>query len=146
MYTQILKKILLTITFNDGHIKDFLTYSRIELDGNYKELRNVDKIEKEYRKHEPVWWYTCETFMYSMLNKALRTMDVEIIVQMGFFVLDLHNNIAVLHSKQFNGYNSSNSFTVYRGQVLPNIDFDQLKNKHGGLLAFNNFLSTSKNR
>jgi len=146
MYTQILKDILLTIHFDHEHINEFLNYCRIEFAENSSELQNVNKIEKEYRNHEPIWWYTCETFLYSMLNRALRLMDVDIIIQMGFFVCDLHKNITDLHSKQFHGQTSSQSFIVYRGQSLSQPDFNQLKQNQDGLLAFNNFLSTSENR
>ena len=146
MYTQILKDILLTIDFDHGHIMDFVKYCRIELSGNSKQLEIVDEIEKQYRDHEPIWWYTCQTFLYSMLNRALRLMDVDIILQMGFFVCDLHKNIVDLHTEQFHDQTSSQSFIVYRGQNLSQTDFNQLKQNQGGLLAFNNFLSTSKNR
>ena len=54
MYTQILKDILLTIDFNRGHIVDFLKYCRVELAGNSIELKNVDRIENEYRNHQPI--------------------------------------------------------------------------------------------
>jgi hypothetical protein len=37
-----------------------------------------------------------------------------------------------------------NLFIVYRGQGLPETDFDNLMKTQGGLLSFNNFLSTSK--
>lgn len=127
MYTQILKDILFTIDFNHKHINDFLKYCRIELVGNRIELKNVDRIEQEYHDHQPIWWYTCETFLYSMLNRALRSMDVDIIIQMAFFLCDLHKNIANLHSNQFHGQTSSNSFIVYRGQSLSPNDFNQLK-------------------
>ena len=110
----------------------------------FRSLRNVNKIEKEYRNHQPIWWYTCETFLYSMVNRALRLMDVDIIIQMGFFVCDLHKNIADLHSKQFHGQTSSQSFIVYRGQSLSQTDFNQLKQNQGGLLAFNNFYQLAK--
>ena len=146
MYTQILKEILLTINFNQRHITDFLNYSRIQFADNSFELRNVDNIEKEYRDHQPIWWYTCETFLYSMLNRALRLMDIDIIIRMGFFICDLHKNLADHHRDQFSGHTSLNSFIVYRGQNLSLTDFNQIKQNQGGLLAFNNFLSTSKNR
>ncbi len=55
MYTQILKEILLTIDFDQGHFNDFLAYCREQFIRNSKELENVDKIEKEYRRHEPIW-------------------------------------------------------------------------------------------
>jgi tetratricopeptide (TPR) repeat protein len=145
MYTQILKEILLTIDFNQGHIKEFLMYCRKQFDGNDAELKNVDMIEKEYRGHKPIWWYTYQCFFYSMVNRALRTMEADLIVNMGFFVRDLHNHIVELHSEQYGEQNHSNSFIVYRGQGLSQADFNQLQTAQGGLLAFNNFLSTSKN-
>jgi tetratricopeptide (TPR) repeat protein len=73
-------------------------------------------------------------------------MEVDLIIKMGFFVRDLHNHIAELHTQQYNNTDHSDSFIVYRGQGLSQTDFDQLKNTQCGLLAFNNFLSTSKNR
>jgi hypothetical protein len=68
MYTQILKEILLTIDFEPQHINEFLMYCRERFTGNTVELKNVDKIEKEYLHHEPIWWYTYQCFLYSMLN------------------------------------------------------------------------------
>jgi tetratricopeptide (TPR) repeat protein len=41
---------------------------------------------------------------------------------------------------------TSKAFAVYRGQGLSSTDFDQLMNTKGGLLSFNSFLSTSKDR
>ncbi len=146
MYTQILKEILLTIDFDQGHIKEFLTYCRKQFAGNKTQLKNIDMIEKDYRHHQPIWWYTYECFLYSMLNRALRLMEADLITTMGFFVRDLHEHIAQLYSEQFDGHHHSDSFTVYRGQGLSPTDFDQLQTTPGGLLAFNNFLSTSLDR
>ena len=146
MYTQILKEILLTIDFEPVHFKNFLIFCREQFVGNDKQLQNVNLIEKDYRRHEPIWWYTYESFLYSMLNRALRLMEVDLIVKMGFFLRDVHNHIVTLHHEQYVLRNDSHLFTVYRGQGLSEIDFNQLKASQGGLLAFNNFLSTSLNR
>jgi hypothetical protein len=145
MYTQILKEILLTIDFEQKHINEFLTYCRELLSGNTVELKNVDKLKKEYGDHQPIWWYTYDSFLYSMLNRALRLMEVDLIIKMGFFVRDLHNHIVALHAEQYGGHHHSNSITIYRGQGLSQTDFDQLTKTQGGLMSFNNFLSTSQN-
>ena len=146
MYTQILKEILLTIDFNQKYFEEFLKFCRDELANDNKELRNVDKIQNEYYQHKPIWWYTRQSFLYSMVNKALRLMDIDNILKMGFFICDLHKNIADLHAEQFEQDTSSGLFTVYRGQGLSQVDFDQIRKSRDRLLAFNNFLSTSKNR
>ena len=142
MYTQILKEILLTIDFNEQNFKDFLTFCRTEFAQDTRELRKIDRLENEYHQRKPIWWYTWESFLYKTLNKALRLMDVDIIIKMGFFICDLHKQIADLHIKQI----SAEPFTVYRLQGLSRTDFTQMKENRNGLLAFNNFLSTSKNR
>ncbi len=147
MYTQILKEILLTIDFEQIHFNEFISYCREQFVNPTAEMKNIDKIEKEYHAHQPIWWYTYPCFLYSMLNKALRTMDVNLIVKMGFFVRDLYNHIATLHAEQYGEKKSyPHSFTVYRGQGLSQIDFEQMKKTQGGLMSFNNFLSTSLNR
>ena len=146
MYTQILKEILLTIDFEQQHIDEFLTYCQEQFVDNSTELKNVEKLRKEYRHNQPIWWYTYDCFLYSMLNKALRVMDADLIIKMGFFLRNLHQHIAALHAEQYGGQNSSNSFIVYRGQGLSPTDFDQLMATQGGLLSFNSFLSTSKDR
>jgi tetratricopeptide (TPR) repeat protein len=146
MYTQILKEILLTIDFQQQHIDEFLHYCREQFFDSTTEMKNIDMIEKDYHRHPPIWWYTHPCFLYSMLNRALRTMEADLIIKMGFFVRDLHGHIATLHSEQYGGHYHSNSFTVYRGQGLSLTDFDQLNSTQGRLLSFNNLLSTSLNR
>ena len=146
MYTQILKEILLTIGFERAHFKNFLTFCREQFAGNLEQLENVKLIKKNYSHHQPIWWYTYESFLYSMLNRALRMMEVDLIIKMGFFLRDVHNHLVDLHRDQYAGSHHSYSLTVYRGQGLSEADFDRLKATHGGLLAFNNFLSTSCNR
>jgi tetratricopeptide (TPR) repeat protein len=146
MYTQILKEILLTINFEQIHFQEFIQHCRDVPNGNSLKLKDIEEFEQKYHDKTPIWWYTRKYFLYSMLNHALRLMDVKIILKMGFFVRDLHHDIERLHSEQFSGRRSGNSFTVYRGQRLSKADFDQMEKTKGGLLSFNNFLSTSKTK
>ncbi|CAF4134465.1 unnamed protein product, partial [Adineta steineri] len=146
MYTQILKEILLTINFEDRYIKEYIHYCRDAFVQNQYELDNITKLERDYHDQTPIWWYTYQCFLYRMLNQALRLMDADIIILMGFFINDLHRDIQRLHSEQFDGHQSGTTFTVYRGQGLSKEDFTEMTKTKGGLLSFNNFLSTSKNR
>ncbi|CAF0844550.1 unnamed protein product [Adineta steineri] len=142
MYTQILKEILLQINFEDKHIKEFITYSREVFDEN--ELKNVNQLQTAYKNNVPIWWYTSDAFLYRTLNWSLRLMDVDMIVRMGFFINDLHRDIQRLHSEQSDRRRSRKTFIVYRGQGLSKQDFTEMTKTNGGLLSFNNFLSTSK--
>ncbi|CAF1454263.1 unnamed protein product [Adineta steineri] len=153
MYIQILKDILLTIDFRQEDIEEFLRYCRkvvfvanskeLRCIDNVKQLQYVDKIQQTYHWYRPIWWYTNPCFLYSMLNKALRMMEVDLIVKMGFFLRELHQDIARLHKQQYTEHQNTVSFFVYRGQRLSKTEFNQLNMTQGGLLSFNNFLSTS---
>jgi tetratricopeptide (TPR) repeat protein len=146
MYTQIMKEILLTIEFEQKHFQEYIDYCRAAFDDNEEELNKVDNFRRKYRDETPIWWYTCECFLYPMLNRALRMSDVDIIIKMGFFINDLHRQIETLHKEQLGGYQAGGTFIVYRGQSLSKTNFDQLSKTKGGLLSVNNFLSTSKDR
>jgi tetratricopeptide (TPR) repeat protein len=146
MYTQIMKEILLTISFEQKHFTEFIDYCRDALADNEPELKNVDELRRKYPNQTPIWWYTYECFLYPMLNRALRLMDVDLIIKMGFFIGDLHRHISQLHQEQFTEHHSGTSFTVYRGQGMSNVEFEKMTATKGGLLSFNCFLSTSKDR
>jgi tetratricopeptide (TPR) repeat protein len=146
MYTQILKEILLTINFEQVHFNEFITYCHRQFFDSTTEMKNIEMIEKDYHRHQPIWWYTYPCFLYSMLNRALRTMEGDLIVNMGFFVRDLHKDIVQLYTEQYGRHHHSDSFTVYRRQGLSQTAFNQLEATQGGLISFNNFLSTSLNR
>ncbi|CAF5005796.1 unnamed protein product, partial [Rotaria sp. Silwood1] len=144
MYTQILKEILLTIDFNEQHIKDFTAYYRQHFADNTAQLNKIDEFEKDYNKHPAIWWYTHQFCFYSVLNRALRLMEIDTLIKMGFFIHDLHHQIARLHSKQLNEQHQSESLTIFRGQGISKTEFEKILKTQGGLISFNNFLSTSK--
>lgn len=77
-----------------------------------------------------------------MLNRALRLLEAEVIVKIGFFIHDLHEQIQQLHQEQI-GKCGAEPFLVYRGHGLFSTDFEKLKKCQGGLISFNCFLSTS---
>ncbi|CAF1413846.1 unnamed protein product [Rotaria sp. Silwood1] len=130
MYTQLLKEALLEIEDDDKtSIKDLAEYCREQDDIPEDQIK---QIEREYHKHTPIWWYTAETFIYSTLNRGLRVMDVDIIMKLE------------LNREQEHG--TQKHFQVFRGQGLSLEDFAKMKKTKGGLMSFNNFLSTSRNR
>lgn len=61
-----------------------------------------------------------------MLNHALRTMEMDAIIELGFFLRDFHTHIAQLHFEECTGQLPSDSFIVYRNQCMRQTDFGQL--------------------
>ncbi|CAF3974790.1 unnamed protein product [Adineta steineri] len=139
MYTQIFKDILLDMEHGKQAIKQFTAYCR---HNDCVSLPNINHFEKEYHAQSAIWWYTFPSNIYSMLNYALRSMEGDIIINMGFLIHDLHQQIQQLHQQQINSYHGK-PFIVYRGQGLSKTNFEKLQKTKGGLMSFNNFLSTS---
>ena len=142
MYAQLIKEILLDIHYDDNAKADFIEFCRVQYADNRHELQIIDEFERDYDRPSPVWWYTRDCFTFSMLNKALRTQDTEVIIKMGFFIRDLHRQIEQLYSQM----DKAKTFVVYRGQRMLNLQFAKLLQSKGGLLSFNNFVATSTDR
>ncbi|CAF4970139.1 unnamed protein product, partial [Rotaria magnacalcarata] len=137
MYSVIFKDIVLEINDDDAKsIKALETYCKKQ---NIPDAE-INELKSKYHQKSPVWWYTCEMFLYGMLNCGLRSLDMEAMSKLGFFIRSLHLQLKQLHQEQLANFRKP--FTVYRGQGMSKEDFQNLLDSKGGLLSFNNFLST----
>ncbi|CAF4686408.1 unnamed protein product, partial [Rotaria sp. Silwood1] len=116
MYSQLLKDIILSIEYDnttrEQAKEDFISFCRISYAQNDAELCVIEEFKQNYSNPSPIWWYTRECFIYSMLNRALCKQDMEILIKMNFFIYDLHQQLEHLHKTMNNG----EILTVYRGQ------------------------------
>jgi hypothetical protein len=62
MYTQIMKEILLTISFEEQHIQGFTEHCWEVFTENERQLIHIRKMERKYREGTPIWWYTSDCF------------------------------------------------------------------------------------
>ena len=81
IYTQIMKEILLTINFQQKHVDEFIQHCRKLMSDNGQQLEYVDDFAWKYRELTPIWWYTRNFYLYLMLDRALRTMDVDVMMK-----------------------------------------------------------------
>ena len=139
MYTVLFKEIILEIDEDDSKaMKQLVGYCR-ETGIDEHELRD---FERRYHQKSPIWWYTCEIFLYSMLNQALRSLEMKTMAKLGLVIRKLHQQLDQLHREQLNDFKKK--FVVYRGQRFNKEDFQRLDCNKGGLLSFNTYLCTSK--
>ena len=146
MYCQLIKEKFLKISSNKNSNKELVDYCRPTYEGNIDEQKLLNDFEKSYAKENkeqsPIWWYTRESFLYRTLNKALRTLDIETLMKMNFYVRDLHEQI----QQRFDQPQNDIPSVVYRGQVLFHDDWQKLEKNIHGLYYFNSFLSTSEKK
>jgi hypothetical protein len=81
-----------------------------------------------------------------MLQRGLRVIDINIIINMSFFICDLYYQIERLHKEQFNELGMNNNFTVYHGQGLSKSTFEEMAKTKNGFISFTSFLCASTDR
>lgn len=139
MFSQLLKETVLQMIFDNKEKDNFIRFYRNEHVDGKGDVKFLMKFDRDYQEHTPAYWYTSSSFIFDTLNKALRIHDVKTLTKMGFFIADLDRQLRRLHME----VPISDEFVVYRGQGMLNEDFAILQKRIGGLIAFNNFLSTS---
>ncbi|CAF4981223.1 unnamed protein product, partial [Rotaria sp. Silwood1] len=140
MYSQLLKDIFLK--FQDNSTSELVEYCRTIYADNPFQLAMINEFECDYQENKAIWWYTRDSFLYKMINKALRIQHVETLYNMRTFIRHLHQQLIQL-SPINDKTRSISILHLYRGQRMSIGEFEKLKNNEGGLLSVSNFLSTS---
>ncbi|CAF1158267.1 unnamed protein product [Rotaria sordida] len=136
----LLKKILLyEIDYNEKSKRDFINFTREQ----YRNKLNViNEFEEDYISSRAIWWYTRKCFLYFAIDKAFRKQNIELLIKMGFFLRDVHQQINQLYNK----IDNENEMIVYRGQGILEHELEIFKNHKNGFISFNNFLWTNIDR
>ena len=143
MYFQLLKEILLNdhLAESEEETKtEMIDYCRrIYLD-NPKAIIDLDNFEETFIPELSIYWYTKESFLFQMLNKALWTPQPDVLYKLRYFLRHLYYQITSQAEIQ---REKLSSMIVYRGQTMSKEQIEKIKQNVGGFLSFNNFLSTS---
>ena len=110
------------------------------------ETKKIDEFARKYTSTNAFWWYTYDSFVYRLLNKALRTQNVEIIFKFRFFINDLQNQIKQCYQQYLLRSRKEQHLTVYRGQRLKINEVELLRANVGEIISMNSFLSATTSR
>ena len=129
------------------HVQPVITDERNELihrclqqyQNNPKELRIVEKFDKTYSASQSMRWYTRHSFLYRLLNKALRMQHLDMILLLRFFIFDIAE---VLHRKKQPSATSS-SVRLFRAQDLSKKELEILMKSLGEFISIGTFLWAS---
>ncbi|CAF1022322.1 unnamed protein product [Adineta steineri] len=108
---------------------------------NKHELKKIEEFQQTYTRDKAIEWYTDECFLYKLLNKALRTEDIELLFNFRFFIIDLCSTI----EQENQLLKNKGTLTLYRGTQIPNEELEKIKENIGKTISTNGFLSTSRN-
>jgi len=112
---------------------------------NRSDKEYTHKNLKSYNRTKAIWWYTRESCLYRILNKALRVQNIDVLFAFRFFIRDLYNELTKEHGKLKDSLNHR-FIQVFRGQVISIEEFTRMKASIGEFISINSFFSASKNR
>jgi len=141
LWNQMLIHILKQTPQNDLAKEDMLNKCLDYYQTNQFELNKIEEFRTNYRREKAISWYTDECFLYKLVNRALRTEDIQLLYSFRFFIIDLCFELEQENKKLKN----QGIIKLYRGQIMTNEEFQKLKNNIGNFISTNGFFSTSRN-
>ena len=143
-WNRLLLNALRTFPQNTKSKQDIISECKILYADNKAELEKIENFEKTYHPHLAIWWYSKDSFLYKLLNKAFRTEDIDVVFKFRFFITDLYSQLTDLHNQSKSDY--QHILTVYRGQQIATSELEVFKLQIDGYISMNAFLSTTTNK
>jgi hypothetical protein len=109
---------------------------------NKEQLRLIKDFELNYTSEDAIWWYSNATFVYQVLNKALRDHDFDVLIAFRFFIVDLYKSLSIEHQKYLCTLSESD-LNIYRGQGISEEELTLIRNNVEEFISMNSFLSTT---
>ncbi len=119
---------------------------RLDYVNNKIEEKKINDFANDYTPKSAVAWYTRDSFLYRLLNEALRTENIDDIFKYRFFIADLYQQLNELHTdciQKRSVYNENVILTVYRGQSMYAMELKKIQDNIGGFISINTFFSTT---
>jgi hypothetical protein len=129
--------------------QDMIKQCRMYYHGNEAEQRKIDEFAQRNCTENVIHWYTRDSFVYRLINKALRTLNIDVIFQFRFFIIELYRQLKSYHTNYIKSLlltptSATKIRTVYRGQFISTGELEKLKNNVGDIISANSFLSTTE--
>ena len=145
LWTHLLLQNLLHIPYNKQAFDVMIEFCGIYYSNNQTRMEEIEKFSKAFTSDQAVSWYTRDSFIYRLINRALRSQEIQTIFIFAPFIANLHKQLVSLH-REFLEVGAPDLLTVYRGQQMQDNEIRKLCENIGGIIAMNTFFSTSLNR
>ncbi|CAF3316302.1 unnamed protein product [Rotaria socialis] len=140
IHSQLLIETLQKMKSTSAAIEEFIDFCHDQKDikDQDSQLQLVHEFQNEYSSDKSVWWYTRNSFVYRILNKALRVQNIDVLFVFRFFLRDI--------AQQLKENQWSSPGYVYRGQSLSKYEVERLQQSVGKLIGINSLFSTTLDR
>ncbi len=138
LYSQLLIDCLIRMKPTTTDKNELVSLCKVQYKRNKSELKNIHEFEQEYSADSALKWYTRPSFLYQILNKALRIQNIDLLFLFRFFIRDL--------GLQLEQHQCILPVRIYRGQMMSNDELKSLRDAVGQFVSVNSFFSTTINR
>ena len=148
MYFQLLVQVFTRMKRNSEALTELVNLCKQQYEGNPGEIALINEFDRTYSAGKVLWWYTRESFIYRLLNKALRTHNIDVLCLFYFVTGDLYRQLLKIqrHYYQQHWHEDGRFIRVFRGQGLAQEELQKLQANVGKSMSLNSFLSTSRDR
>ncbi|CAF1049630.1 unnamed protein product [Adineta ricciae] len=105
---------------------------------NTSDLSIVTEFQQKYDSNQSIWWYTRDSFLSRLLNKALSTMNLDVLFLCSFFIHDVQDRLVKQQCRA--------AIEVYHGQIMTSNELRLFREYIGQHFSINTFLWTTFNR
>ena len=119
--------------------ENFLDAYKIYFNGNRQKEEKIQIFKNTYRSENALQWYSRECFFFEVLNKALRTQDIDILFSLRFFLQDMFEQL----KSEYDKTPREIDFIVYRGQTISILELQTIRENIDQLISLNSFISTT---
>jgi hypothetical protein len=143
VFFQLFKEVIHHMPHTNQAKNDMIIQCKKDYIGNDTELVKIEEFQNKYTANDAIKWYTDDTFIYRIINKILRTENIDAFFAYRFFINDLCKQISKNH-KQFKKNHKLKQLTVYRGMKLLSEELQTMRDNIGNLFSMNGFMSCSR--
>jgi tetratricopeptide (TPR) repeat protein len=123
--------------------QEMLTVCRQHYQDSETMLKTINDFDRTYRPDDCVQWYTQPTFVYRLINEALRQENIEKLYQFRYFIADLSRRLAQGCKTLKSQCQAEGKIILYRGTSLHKEELERLKLMEGKFFATNDYWSSS---
>ncbi|CAF4660015.1 unnamed protein product, partial [Rotaria sp. Silwood2] len=140
---QAMMEILIRRTYTEDDIKHMWNLCYQDCKHDCKQAKKVRTFQAAYGPEKAINYYTQNSFLYRLINRAFRLEDTDRIFQFGCYLADLHEQLKNLANEQRNT-GRQYSKTFYRGKRFSADVIQKFKDNEHHLITMNGLFSTTK--
>ncbi|UJR08021.1 hypothetical protein I4U23_012299 [Adineta vaga] len=141
LWLRLFKDVILKLPHDEQAKQEMIEKLKECYHNDNQQLKSIEKFNQEYDSDHAILYYTKELFLYTQLNRALRTEDIDLLYKFRYFIIDLSTNL--FKENQLSKELNDSELKLFRGVKLSREEAQKLEDNVGKLISTNGYLSTS---